>query len=292
MSTIDGFVRRAYRAATTRLSRAANGVLERRYGVRTSEYVYLDDLGLPSDNRVWHDPSDWLGVRRALARLDVTRDDVFVDYGSGLGRAVLIAGTLPFRRVIGVELAGEMTERARTNVTRARHRLRAGEVEFVVADALSWEVPADLTVAYLYCPFTGAVFHAVLKRLLDSVDLHPRPLRIVYNYPLEHSSLIRTGRVRVLDVVSSQGWSGSRKGPHVIVTYLVLPDDPVLADRYAARFPQRVKDREWLGEYEPGYVLEKPARLGGVVLKRPQAPAAVGPAMDGMSPTGRPPALR
>jgi hypothetical protein len=31
-----------------------------------------------------------------------------------------------------------------------------------------------------------------------------------------------------------------------------------------------VRDKEWLGEYERGFVLEKPARLGGVFLRRPK----------------------
>ena len=192
--------RRAARAVARRARRVAEKVLERRYGVSTAEFVYLEDLGLTPEHRVWHDPSDWIGLRRALARLGVGPDDVFVDYGSGLGRAVLVAASLPFRRVIGVEVSKEMTERAQENVERNRHRLRAKDVELVSADALEWGVPPDLTVAYLYCPFTDEIFDGVMQRLFDSVDEPPRPLRIVYNYPCEHSRLIRTGRVRVRDV--------------------------------------------------------------------------------------------
>lgn len=254
-----------------RVRRLAERALDRRYGVATSTHIYLEDLGLETEDRVWHDPSDWLATRRALARLKITSDDVFVDYGSGLGRAVLVAASFPFRRVIGVEVSEELTERARENLARNAHRLRSTEVELVTADALTWAVPADLSVAYLYCPFTGDVFDRVLAKLFESVDEHPRPLRIVYNYPLEHSRLIRTGRVRVLDVASSVWLSRSRQGPDAIITYLLLPTNKALAGEYAARYPQRVSGAvQWLGEYEPGYVLEKPARLGGIVDRRTQ----------------------
>jgi hypothetical protein len=264
-----GLPRRVARAAARRVRRLAERLLERRYGVSTAEFVYLEDLGLEPEHRVWHDPSDWIGLRRALGRLGIGRDDVFVDYGSGLGRAVLVAASLPFRRVIGVELAEDMTARARENVQRNRQKLKAGEVDLVSADALEWEVPADLTVAYLYCPFTDEVFDGVIQKLFVSVDEHPRPLRIVYNYPLEHSRLIRTGRVRVLDAVSSQWLVRSRVGSDAIVTYLVLPQDEALREEYEQRFPQRLKGAEvWLAEHEPGYALEKPDRLGGVVVKR------------------------
>jgi SAM-dependent methyltransferase len=249
----------------------AERLLEARYGVRTAEFVYLEDLGLEPESRVWHDPSDWIGLRRALGRLGITSDDVFVDYGSGLGRAVLVAATLPFRRVIGVELSEDMTARARANVEHNRGRLKAQEVELVTADAVEWEVPRDLTIAYLYCPFTSDIFDRVMQNLFDSVDEHPRALRIVYNYPVEHSRLIRTGRVRVLDAVGSQWLARSRVGSDVIVTYLVLPSDEPLRREYVDRWPQRLKGAEvWLGEHEPGYALEKPERLGGIVLRRPR----------------------
>jgi hypothetical protein len=264
-----GLPSRVARAAASRVRQVAERLLERRYGVSTAEFVYLEDLGLEPEHRVWHDPSDWVGLRLALGRLDVGRDDVFVDYGSGLGRAVLVAASLPFRRVIGVELSEDMTARAREYVQHNRHRLKAGEVDLVSADALEWKVPPDLTVAYLYCPFTEEVFDGVMQRLFDSVDEHPRPLRIVYNYPLEHTRLIRTGRVRVLEAVSSQWLARTRVGSDAIVTYLVLPTDGALREEYVQRFPQRLKGAEvWLGEHEPGYALEKPDRLGGVVVKR------------------------
>ena len=146
---------------------------------------------------------------------------------------------------------------------------RAAEIDLVIADAGEWNVPADVTVAYLYCPFTGEIFDRVMEKLFRSVDEHPRALRMIYNYPFEHSRLIRTGRVRVLDVTGASWLGRSRRGPEVIVTYLVLPKDEAVRRDLVARYPQRLSGAEqWLGEYEPGYVLEKPPRLLGVALDR------------------------
>src|SRR5215211_9528844 len=107
---------RKSRGAARRLRRLAERRLEQNYGVSTGDYIYLEDLGLSTDNRIWHHASDWMGLRAALRRLSPGRRDVFVDYGSGLGRAVLVAAGFPFRRVMGVELSTEMTDRARANV--------------------------------------------------------------------------------------------------------------------------------------------------------------------------------
>jgi hypothetical protein len=89
-------------------------------------------------------------------------------------------------------------------------------------------VPEDLSVAYMYNPFTGQTFRSAMGRLFDSYDRHPRPLRIMYGYPVEHDWLVSTGRVVVEDV-SSCFWPPRprwwRRG-NVLVTYRVVPRGP------------------------------------------------------------------
>jgi SAM-dependent methyltransferase len=253
------------------LRRGTERLAEMRYGVRTAEHLYHEHLGLSTDNRVWHDPSNWRATRRALRRLVVGPDDVFVDFGSGLGRALIVASEFPFRRVIGVELSAELNERAQRNVRRARGRQRCGEIDLVTADAAEWSIPPDMTVSYFYCPFLGEVFERVLANILESVDRHPRPVRIVYNYPLEHNAIVRTGRATLLEVAPAS-WPRAIGPADVIVTYLVLPRDPGLAATYATAFPPRLTgDEPWLDAYDPGFVLEKPAHLGGGVVRSPGA---------------------
>ena len=76
-------------------------LFERRLGVRTSGDVELQELGIAADGRVKYRPVGWLTLRRILPPSAVTTDDVFLDIGSGMGRAVLLAAAYPFRRVIG-----------------------------------------------------------------------------------------------------------------------------------------------------------------------------------------------
>jgi SAM-dependent methyltransferase len=251
-------------------ARLTERLVEARYGVSTGALVYLEDLGLESEERVWHDPSSWIALGLVLSRLGVKGQDVFADVGSGLGRGLLVAARFPFRRLIGVEVSAQLNERARENLGHSRAPRRCPEVHLVTADALEWEIPPDLTVAYLYCPFTGDVFTRFVEKLLDSVDRNPRPLRLVYNYPVEHNLLLRTGRFRPIEVAASR-WPAPAGPAERIVTYLVLPSDPALAREYESRFRPRLQgEKKWLGEYDPGFVLEKPARLGGVVLERPR----------------------
>ena len=173
--------------------------LERVRRLSTSSRVPLASLGLAHPERVDYQPSGWLSLRLLLRRRDVGRDDVFADIGCGMGRIVYQAARrYRFKRVIGVELSPDLADLARANVERHRRRLRCKDVRIETTDALSWEVPDDLTVAYMFRPFTGAIFEGMVERLIASYDRNPRRLRILYVRPEAHEWLMATGRVREL----------------------------------------------------------------------------------------------
>lgn len=204
------------------LSEAQQRVFERMLGVRTSGHAYHEE-GMPTE-RFFYEGCEWLPVRRALRSLSPGPDDVFVDYGSGKGQALLIAGRLPYRRVIGVEFADDLHQDAEANLSAARPRLRCKDVSSVSADVLEWEVPDDLTTVFLYSPFIGELFQQSMKRLFASYDRAPRPLRLVYDYPWEHDWLMSTGRVVVEDVLPAQ-WPAKPwwwRSSWVIVVYRVV----------------------------------------------------------------------
>jgi SAM-dependent methyltransferase len=174
-------------------------LIEKRLGIETSEPADLADFGLHAGERVRYEPSSWLSLRRALAPEAVANTDVFVDLGSGKGRIVLSAARhYPFARVIGVEIAAELTAVASANVEASRSRLRCRNIELVTADALEWEMPGDVTILFLYNPLRGEMFAAFAAHLVAELGRTPRPFRLIYNTPVEHDRLMATGCFEVL----------------------------------------------------------------------------------------------
>jgi predicted RNA methylase len=172
-------------------------LFERRLRAQTEGWIELADLGLPSEHRIHYQPSPWLTLPRAIRRSEVSREDVFIDFGCGMGRMVLEAAILyPFDRVVGVELSEELTRIARANLDRNRRRLAAREVEVIASDVLDYQVPDDVTVAFFYNPFLGPIFEHVIRQLLASVDRAPRRVRIIYRNPVEEAMLLATRRIR------------------------------------------------------------------------------------------------
>ena len=181
-----------------RLRNALSGAAYERKlgGVRTSDHVMLEELGLEGPDRFEYRPSPWRELRKVLPPSEVGPDDVFIDLGCGMGRAVLLAARYPMKRVIGVELSGDLARIAQENVDNAREHLVARDVEIIQADVLEYELPDDVTIVYLYNPFTGDIFARALEQILASLDRRPRRMRVIYRHALEHEQLMATGRAR------------------------------------------------------------------------------------------------
>lgn len=168
--------------------------LDRRAGIRTEGHLTPEQLGFSGEHQERYQPSHWTALPRALPRGTVTPEDVFIDFGSGMGRIVYQAASrYAFGRVIGVELSQYLHAIAVDNIERNRHRLRCGDVQLVCSDALEYEIPADVTVVYLGNPFSGPIFASVLDRLVATTWQAPRRLRIVYTNPVEEQIVLGHG---------------------------------------------------------------------------------------------------
>lgn len=174
--------------------RGAIWTLERRARIRTTGIITPEELGFTSAYSVRYEASRWNTLKCILRRREVGPTDVFIDFGAGMGRVLYQAAMrYPFHRVEGVELSPELTAVARENLDRHLHRFRCGDVRVVTCDALDYEVPDDLTIAYFYNPFNGPVFASVIDRLVESVQRRPRRLRVVYLNPVEEQRLLDAG---------------------------------------------------------------------------------------------------
>jgi len=170
------------------------------HGVHTSRHVELSSLGLDHPERAKYEPGSWRTIPSVLRQRDVGEHDVFLDLGCGAGRQLIVAAKYGFQRVIGIDLAPELIALARENVSNVKSRWILGSsrrttpIDLVCSDVLDYDIPPTVSVVFMFNPFRGALFSAVLTKLLHSVDEYPRRLRIIYSNPHEASRLIATGR--------------------------------------------------------------------------------------------------
>jgi precorrin-6B methylase 2 len=154
---------------------------ERRFGIQTAGQIDYEEAGLDATVSNVYYPSDYRTIYRALRSLDIRPEDHgFIDYGSGMGRVVIVAASLPFKRVIGIELSSKLHGIASENLRRSAHRLRCTDVSLVVGDAMAYEIPSDLSVFFFYSPFKAHILTAVLEKVHESLLRRPRPAFIVF----------------------------------------------------------------------------------------------------------------
>jgi len=200
-------------------------IFDRLLGVSTRELTITDgSIFISGGDNCPYGGSQWLPVQRALKDLKPGPFDVFVDLGSGKGKTLLIAGRLPYRRVIGVEIDAELSQCARRNIKQAQPRLRAQEVACVTAGVPDWPIPDEVSVVFMFNPFIGQTFRTAVGQIFESYDRRPRTLHIIYRYPWEHDWLLSTGRV-IVDGIRPGNWPARPRWwqtGHVIVSYRVV----------------------------------------------------------------------
>lgn len=158
------------------------------YRTDTVGGIAVENLQIESVNRRHGHPYEPMPMRlfeRLLASAHVRHKDyVFVDFGSGKGRTLLLASHYPFKKVIGVEYALDLYTVALANIAQYRSRnRRCLNVEAVHIDAAQYVVPPEPTICFFFNPFDEKIMRAVLSNFKKSLDHHPRDVKFIYYIP-------------------------------------------------------------------------------------------------------------
>jgi SAM-dependent methyltransferase len=121
---------------------------------------------------------------------------VFLDYGAGKGRALILAAQHGFRKAIGVELSDELCVAARKNIEIYHRRHRASAIEVHCGDAADFDVPGEVDVAYFFNAFDAEVMLATVDRISKSLCRFPREFYVICLYPRFIDLFINAGFTR------------------------------------------------------------------------------------------------
>jgi SAM-dependent methyltransferase len=109
------------------------------------------------------------------------RDYTFVDFGAGKGRTLLLASHDGFRKIIGVEFAGELVKCATDNIAHYKNAAqKCRDIQVIEADAVEFALPHGPLVIYFYNPFTREVLDFVMRNIVRSLKADRRNCYIIY----------------------------------------------------------------------------------------------------------------
>ena len=190
---------REYRAARRLVRDHCQSEFDRAYDVDTDGdfggWTYLSDLSIPSPNWIHGnnytgiDPERFSGI---LAGVTIKFEDfVFIDFGSGKGRALLLASEFPFKRIVGVEFSPELHAAAVDNIRKYKTPLQhCNAVESVCMDFVDFHLPPEPSVLFFFDPCAEMVFEILLNNIERSFHEHPREIYIVYVAPSPNLHLL------------------------------------------------------------------------------------------------------
>ena len=133
-----------------------------------------------------YDPIRVSTCQHALQALLIQYEDfVFVDFGSGKGRALLLASHFPFQQIIGVEITPSLNDVARRNIQLYKSkRRRCTKIDSRCAEASVFPIPEENAVFYFFNPFGSQVLSQVLTNIERSLQTFPRDVFLIYAHPL------------------------------------------------------------------------------------------------------------
>jgi hypothetical protein len=183
---------REHRAAKSLRPDGCVSEFDREYGVDTDGrfegWTYLSDLDIPSSN--WIDGNDYAAIeplrfKRVLAGFDIAFEDyTFVDFGSGKGRALLLASEFPFKRILGLEFSPELHRAAEENIRRySSATQKCRDIQSLNVDFADCALPPEASVLFFFHPCRTRVLSGVVAGIGRSLLAHPRPLYIAYVAP-------------------------------------------------------------------------------------------------------------
>jgi len=158
---------------------------EKYFGINSAGFLSRDELGTSKNDSSHYEPSSYASIFKALRHIPISDQDVFIDYGSGKGRTLIVAATFPFKRIIGLELSENLNVIAQNNIRLAtkKNRLKCQNIELITDDASKYIPQNDISIVMLYNPFSQQLMLHVVNQIYETLKVNPRPLYFIFRYP-------------------------------------------------------------------------------------------------------------
>ena len=192
MEHLTGFISRLRPSVRAQIRERAQREIEfdQQFGVDTAGRINQVELNINNPNQLHAAPyggSDPKFFRDAIGALSIDYQHfVFIDFGSGKGRAILMATEYPFKRIIGVEFSEELHKIAQDNIRRFHSDTsKCTDVESICMDAMDYTLPNDCLICYFCNPFDETLMARTVAHIRTSFLHNPREIFIVYYNPRE-----------------------------------------------------------------------------------------------------------
>lgn len=159
-----------------------------RYATETRSWIKLSELDINSPNvssGTFYAPTRAGVFRKLMRKLKCPKDAVFIDFGCGKGKTLILAMEQGFNKIIGVDFSGLLCEIATRNVEIYKRKTNsASNVEILLMDAVDYEIKDEDVIFYFFNPFDDKIFEKILINIKKSLENCKRKIWIIYYNPI------------------------------------------------------------------------------------------------------------
>ncbi len=156
-------------------------------GVETSKHEMIYAGEVKTENWAYsynYEPVATKLFHESMSKIDTDLGQfIFLDLGSGKGKALMLAAEYPFRKIIGVEFSSQLHNIAKENITKFKIK-NSNNFQLIHEDASIYRFPQENIILFLYNPFDGIVLEQVLKKIENHITRTSKDIYIVYHYPI------------------------------------------------------------------------------------------------------------
>lgn len=180
-------------------------IFDYKYNINTYKDTSLKDLQFDSINKkvaVDYETIPAFSINKILNSIDIHKEDIFVDFGCGKGRVLLVASQYRFKKIIGIEFSPELVDIARLNINicKKHNNFNIDRIEIIKEDVLDYKFNNDESVFYLFNPFSDVILDPLCDQIIKSINYKPRRIYILYYYPLFENIIIEKGFKKIDEI--------------------------------------------------------------------------------------------
>ena len=167
-----------------------------------------------------YEPTPYRVLERLAKSEYIGKKNVLLDYGCGKGRVDFYLSYETRCKVIGIDYDERMIEVAMANKERA---YSGNRVEFVCANATSYEVPKEVDRCYFFNPFSIEILRGAVEKLMESYYENPRDMLLFFYYPSsEFVGFLNTSdEISFIDEISCEDLYGIRDERETSLIYKI-----------------------------------------------------------------------
>lgn len=169
---------------------------EKKYGISTTgadELRSLEKKGIDTDHATIYMPASYDLLEDIFQQIKNSSHHHFLDIGCGKGRALCVAAQNGFNKVTGIDFSKEFCLTAEENLAVTQQKLPQLQYRVINNDAYYFEIPNDVDCIFMFNPFDDFILNAVAENILESFEMNPRTITLIYVNPMYKEELLEVG---------------------------------------------------------------------------------------------------